>query len=112
VPDKVISINGKLTLDIELFFNEKDVGDLFNWEKQQFVRICEFAAGQLQVDQEQPDNSNLGIQQCFTSLELFNYLSEIEQARARLYQVCKHSSVGQDFHSKYPTLAYFDLLFN
>ncbi len=104
-----MAIKGHLTVDIELFFTEQDVRNLFDWHEQFFVRICQFITKGLDFEQDY----KLGVQQALTSLELFNYLSEVDSARATLFAVCASSEdYGFEFKQKYQTQTNFDFLFN
>ena len=44
LPQGVFCIGGRYTVDVELLFSEDDMRHLFDWEKKNFARICEFAA--------------------------------------------------------------------
>ncbi len=58
LPEDTVDINdGHLSRDIELFFSQEDVVNLFDWRKKNFVRICEFTSGSwLKDGDEEKDN--------------------------------------------------------
>ena len=101
LPDGVYNINGgHLTADIELFFSEDEMRQLFDCPRKVYHRICQFAAGTLTPS----DKTQLDKEQTVASLELFNYLSEIDSARNALYGVCAASTDnGAEFKEKFPT---------
>ena len=52
-------------------------------------------------------------QRVLSELGLFEYLSEVAEARKTLYYVCRSdSSVGAEFVAKYPEIGSFNLIFN
>jgi hypothetical protein len=48
-----------------------------------------------------------------TELGLFEYLSEVSEARESLFNVCSNNAaVGEAFKIKYPEIEQFNLIFN
>jgi hypothetical protein len=114
----VIDINnGHLTTDIDLYFTREDVANLFDWDKQNYTRICEFSAGTWLEENNEAETNQLifqiYIQRVLTELGLFEYLSEVQEARESLFNVCRNNTtVGAAFKIKYPEIEQFNLIFN
>jgi hypothetical protein len=45
-PEKVVSLGGKLTVDLLILFKEEDVRSLFDWQTKTFIKYCELIAGE------------------------------------------------------------------
>ena len=73
------------------------------------MRICEFSAGTWLQENHEAETNQLAfqiyIQRVLTELGLFEYLSEVSEARESLFSVCSNSIiVGTAFKIKYPDI--------
>ena len=87
VPEIVVDINGEFTEDLDLFFTADDVRNLFSYVKKDYKTICGHALQALKA-QKAEDADKLKEESDKLLDHEYNYLSENENARKSLYQVC------------------------
>ena len=87
VPEIVVDINGEFTEDLDLFFTADDVRNLFSYVKKDYKTICGHALQALKA-QKAEDADKLKEESDKLLDHEYNYLSENENSRKSLYQVC------------------------
>ena len=46
-PDGIVRVQGRLSEDLDLFYDVEDVRQLFNWEKPEYQNICKLMSQQV-----------------------------------------------------------------
>ena len=44
-PENVVKIKDRLSMDLTLWYTVANIRSLFQWDTQEFVKLCEFASG-------------------------------------------------------------------
>ena len=95
-PNGTVTIEGRISKDLSLFFTEEDVRTLFNWKRPMYQNICKLMsqqyAGFSSIQYPEPVDLSMQIQSVLTELKVFNFLTEDQSARKLLYEVC-HETV-------------------
>lgn len=123
-PEGCYNINGGYTYDMDLYFEIEDMRMLYDWKVKEFLKICELTSGEMadcmRNDFYHKDDYNICLEQKLSVLESFNYITEDDQARFTLYQVCKNNRISIEggnmrhsdrFKKSFPTFEHFDHLF-
>jgi hypothetical protein len=94
-PEGCYKINGDFTYDMDLYFSIEDMRMLYDWKVKEFLKICELTSGEMadcmRDDFSSRDNYNICLEQKLSTLDSFNYITEDDQARLTLFNVCKHN---------------------
>lgn len=97
-PEGCYKINGDYTYDMDLYFSIEDMRMLYDWKVKEFLKICELTSGGMAdcypKDFKNKDNYNICLEQKLSTLDSFNYITEDDQARLTLYNVCKHNQMS------------------
>ena len=94
-PSEIVSIKGRLSKDLSLFYSEDDVRTLFNWEQPMYHNICKLVSQQYlgfsTLAYPKPLELLMAMQSVLTELKVFNFLTEDMEARKLLFEVCESS---------------------
>ena len=103
-PHEMVHIKNQYSKDLSLFYTEANVRSLFNWRRPLYSNICKFMSQQYLGYSEQTVRVRLSLlmqmQSVLTELAVFNLLTEDQEQRDLLYEVCKVSNFPYKGKSK------------
>ena len=82
-------VNGKFTQDLDLFYTDEQVRNLFDYSFAHYKKICSLARTCLMTDNISEVND---LTAALTETEEFNYISECGYARNTLFAICSFST--------------------
>ena len=97
---ETVEIGDRYSKDLSLFYTADDVRSLFNWRRPLYSNICKFMSqqylGYSGLTIKKKLSLEMQMQSVLTELKVYNLLTEDNDQRELLYEVCK----ATEFKSK------------
>ena len=87
--DEATEVNGQYSMDLDLFYTEEAMVNLFDYECQHYKKICSLVRTTMMSENISEVND---LTAALTESEEFNYISEDESARNTLYTICSFNT--------------------
>jgi hypothetical protein len=131
--DGEVEINGVYSYDLDLFYTVEEIRNLFKWDTavKEFEEICALAAGDsdaclLEDYEDDSESFHTCVEEQLAEMLSFNYISECEEAREVLYNICLYNYsmdlvideagnyvlvISSAFYDEFPSFDDFNSLF-